>query len=113
MPAKTNDKATAGPAWTPAALPVSTKIPVPMTTPTPKTVRSSAPSRLRSWWAGSSVSRIDCSIVLVRHRFIRGLLGVQVGRSHPDEPIIDGPECPQGQHYSNACPEGDLNPHAR
>src|SRR5947209_6563893 len=70
MPAKTNDNATAGPAWTPAALPVSTKMPVPMTTPTPKTVRSIAPSRLRSWCVGSSVSAMDCSMVFVRHRFM-------------------------------------------
>src|SRR4051794_21241473 len=69
MPAKTKDKATAGPAWTPAAFPVRTKMPVPITTPTPNTVRSSALSRLRSWCSGSSVSAMDCSIVLVRQRF--------------------------------------------
>ena len=39
-----NDRATAGPAVTFAATPVSTKIPVPMMTPTPNTVRSSADS---------------------------------------------------------------------
>src|SRR5665647_2623329 len=87
MPAKMNDRATAGPAWTPAALPVSTKIPVPMMTPTPNTVRSSALSCLRSWWLGSSVSRIDCSIVLVRHRFIRdSFTERRKARSHPVEP---------------------------
>src|SRR5665647_243977 len=87
MAAKANDRATAGPAWTPAALPVSTKMPVPMMTPTPNTVRSSALSCLRSWWVGSSVSRIDCSIVLVRHRFIRDSFTERSeARSHPVEP---------------------------
>src|SRR4051794_12587169 len=56
---------TAGPAEVAAASPVRTKMPVPITTPTPKTVRSNAPRRLRSAWVGSSVSAIDCSMVLV------------------------------------------------
>ncbi len=66
-PANTNESATAGPACTPAAFPVSTKIPVPMTTPTPKTVSCSALSVFLSRRPGSSVSSMDCSTVLVRN----------------------------------------------
>ncbi len=66
MPASTNDSDTAGPALVAAAMPVSTKMPVPMMTPMPKTVRSQADRSLRSRCSDSSVSRIDCSIDLVR-----------------------------------------------
>ncbi len=67
----TNEIATAGPAWTPAARPVRTKMPVPMMTPTPKTVRSNPLRSRRSLCAGSSVSAIDRSTDLVRSTFIR------------------------------------------
>jgi hypothetical protein len=50
-------------------------MPVPTITPTPKTVRSTGPSRLRSWWVGSSVSAMDCSMVFVRQMFITYLPG--------------------------------------
>ena len=40
-------------------------MPAPMMTPMPKTVRSTAVSLFLSWYSGSSVSRIDCSIDLV------------------------------------------------
>jgi len=69
MPAATNERAIAGPAIVPAALPVRTKIPVPMITPIPITVRSIGPSARRSRRSGSSVSAIDCSTVFVRSRF--------------------------------------------
>ena len=42
-------------------------MPAPMITPTPNTIRSSAPRSLRSLVSGSSVSRIDCSMDLVRN----------------------------------------------
>src|SRR5450631_1975136 len=61
-----------------------------MTTPTPKTVRSTAPSCFRSLWVGSSVSRIDCSIVLVRHRFIRDSSRSAEVFPHQDE-LAPGP----------------------
>src|SRR6478672_12661189 len=67
MAAITNAADTAGPATFPAVRAVSVKIPAPMTTATPKTVRSHAVRSLRSLVSGSSVSRIDCSIDLVRN----------------------------------------------
>ena len=93
MPATTNEIATAGPAWTPAALPVSTKMPVPMTTPTPNTVRSSG-------------REFACAAVL-------GLVGVGdrlLDRLGPEEvharsfcrvcssvrPVLDAPPCSIG-----------------
>src|SRR5690349_698653 len=62
----TKERASAGPANSLAALPVSTKRPPPMVTPTPKTMRSRAPRFFFSRCSGSSVSRIDCSTDLVR-----------------------------------------------
>jgi hypothetical protein len=59
-----------GPAYALAARPVSVKIPAPMITPMPKTVRSIAVRRFLSWYSGSSVSAIDCSIVFFRTRLI-------------------------------------------
>src|SRR3954447_4535581 len=56
----------AGPATVAAARPVSVKIPAPMMTLTPKTVRSSAVRFFLSWYSGSSVSAMDCSILFVR-----------------------------------------------
>jgi hypothetical protein len=56
----------AGPAKFAAATPVRTKMPVPMITPMPKTMRSIGPSAFLSSNSGSSVSRMDCSIDLVR-----------------------------------------------
>ena len=53
-----------------AARPVRVKMPAPMMTPMPKTVRSSAVRRFLSWYSGSSVSAIDCSIVFFRNRLI-------------------------------------------
>ena len=41
-------------------------MPAPMMTPMPNTVRSSQVSRFLSWYSGSSPSRMDCSIDLVR-----------------------------------------------
>ena len=66
----------AGPAKAWAAFPVTVKMPAPMMTPIPKTVRSSALSRFLSWYSGSSVSWIDCSIDLVRNTLMRALLDV-------------------------------------
>src|SRR5918997_4581199 len=66
MPPTTYESATAGPAYPAAASPVRTKSPVPMITPIPNRVRSNGPSVLRNWNSGSSVSRIDCSMDLVR-----------------------------------------------
>src|SRR2546421_5398213 len=65
-PASRNDSTIAGPAFTAACWPVSTKMPVPTITPMPNTARSTALSSLRSRCAGSSVSSIDCSTGLVR-----------------------------------------------
>ena len=70
MPATTNDSATAGPAFSPAASPVSTKMPVPMTTPTPKTVRSRADSSLAQLVLGLLGVRDRLLDGLVRKRFI-------------------------------------------
>ncbi len=74
MPAATKARAVAGPALFRAAMPVRTKMPVPMMTPTPNTVRSQAESDFRSACSGSSVSRMDCSTVLVRKGLFRSLL---------------------------------------
>jgi hypothetical protein len=57
-----------------AAIPVRTKMPVPMMTPMPKTVRSQADRSFLSLCSDSSVSRIDCSIDLVRSTLIGRLL---------------------------------------
>ena len=65
-PAITNEIATAGPAWSRATTPVSTKMPVPMITPTPKTVRSRPERCFLSRCSGSSVSRMESSTDLMR-----------------------------------------------
>lgn len=49
-----------------AARPVRVKMPALMITPTPKTVRSKAVRLFLSWYSGSSVSAIDCSMLFVR-----------------------------------------------
>ena len=54
----------------PAVDAVIVKMPAPITTETPKTVRSHQFRSLRSRVSGSSVSAIDCSTDLVRHRSI-------------------------------------------
>src|SRR5918992_3374194 len=72
MPAATNDRATAGPAFSRATCPVSTKMPVPTITPIPNTVRSSADGSLRNRRpvVTPSASLIDCSTGLVLMRLI-------------------------------------------
>src|SRR3954451_19560071 len=95
MPENTKENATAGPAFSPAASPVSTKIPVPMITPTPKTVSCKGPSSFRSWCSDSSVSAIDCSIVFVRVRFMLVSL--------PSLPRM-GPSRTTRRHFAEECP---------
>ena len=51
-----------------ATRPVMVKMPAPTMMPTPKTVRSTAVRDFLSWYSGSSVSSIDCSIDFVRNR---------------------------------------------
>src|ERR687883_1299201 len=62
----TNEIATAGPAWFPGTMPVSTKMPVPMITPTPKTVRSRPDRFFLSRCSGSSVSLMESSTDFTR-----------------------------------------------
>ena len=64
----TNEIEIAGPVMFPAVEAVMVKMPAPITTDTPKTVRSHQFRSLRSLVLGSSVSAIDCSTDLVRHR---------------------------------------------
>ena len=63
-----NEIEIAGPVMLPAVEAVMVKMPAPITTDTPKTVRSHQFRSLRSLVLGSSVSAIDCSTDLVRHR---------------------------------------------
>src|SRR5271166_2488914 len=58
----------AGPVMSPVVDAVTVKMPAPITTETPNTTRSSQVRSLRSLVLGSSVSAIDCSTDLVRHR---------------------------------------------
>ena len=69
MPANTKDSATAGPAFAPAASPVSTKMPVPITTPTPKTVSCSGAELL---------AQLVLRLLRVRDRLLDGLGAEQV-----------------------------------
>lgn len=92
----------AGPALLRAAMPVRTKMPVPMMTPTPKTVRSQAESDLRSACSGSSVSRMDCSTVLVRN----GLFG-SVLTDAPPKKYANGPG---GPPFKGDLPARDVQP---
>ena len=68
--AKMNDSEIAGPVVFAAVDAVIVKIPAPMTTETPKTVRSHQFRSLRNFVSGSSVSAIDCSTDLIRHRSV-------------------------------------------
>src|SRR5664280_1306057 len=77
-----------------------------MTTPTPNTVRSSAPSCFRSLCVGSSVSRMDCSIVLVRHRFIRDSSRSAEVLPHQDEPALEPRHL---RHFSQNPSKGASN----
>src|ERR1700744_5787298 len=63
-----NEIQTAGPVTSPVVDAVTVKMPAPITTATPNTARSRQVSSLRSRVSGSSVSAIDCSIDLMRHR---------------------------------------------
>ena len=66
MPANVNDSTTAGPAFSAATVPVSTKIPVPMIAPMPSMVRLSAPrARFKLWSVSASVWS---SVTLFRRR---------------------------------------------
>src|SRR5271166_202881 len=63
-----NEIQIAGPVISPAVDAVTVKMPAPITTDTPNTARCHQLRSLRSWLPGSSVSAIDCSTDLVRHR---------------------------------------------
>src|ERR1700753_1253356 len=64
----TNEIQIAGPVMSPAVEAVTVKMPAPTTTATPNTVRSHQVRSLCSRVSGSSVSSMDCSTDLVRHR---------------------------------------------
>src|ERR1700761_1512069 len=63
-----NEIQIAGPVISPAVDAVTVKMPAPITTDTPNTARCHQLRSRRSWLPGSSVSAIDCSTDLVRHR---------------------------------------------
>ena len=65
------DSVTAGPEKLAAALAPTEKIPAPTATATPMIMRSQVLRDRLSLRPGSSASAIDCSIDLVRRRFIR------------------------------------------
>src|SRR3712207_7517359 len=62
-----------------------------MITPIPKSIRSRGPSAFLSWNSGSSVSRIDCSMDLVRIIPIEApLSGLSLDRQPQLEGIVKG-----------------------
>ncbi len=89
---------TAGPAKFAAALAPTEKIPAPTATATPMIMRSHVLSVRFSLRPGSSASDMDCSMDLVRKRFIRKVRNLDNWggnrpihlRVHP----LDGPICP-------------------
>ena len=68
--AMAKERVTAGPAKFAAALAPTEKMPAPTATATPMIIRSQELSERLSWRPGSSASDMDCSIDLVRKRFI-------------------------------------------
>src|SRR5690349_15920286 len=68
--AMAKDTVTAGPAKLAAALAPTEKMPAPTATATPMIIRSQVLRERLSLRPGSSASAIDCSMGLVRRRFI-------------------------------------------
>src|SRR5450755_3652190 len=82
MPAKTKLRATAGPAWSAAAWPVSTKIPAPMMAPMPSVMRLTGPRERLSVFSPTSLA----SLVSVERGLVARSLGI--GQEHPPVKVL-------------------------
>src|SRR5688500_19946095 len=95
--ATAKETVTAGPAKLAAALAPTEKMPAPTATATPMIIRSQVLSERFSLRPGSSASAIDCSMDLVRKRFIGGpqsWLGRGNRPTNSSVHPVDGHICP-------------------